>query len=287
MNITTNYQNVSLVTTNPATDRVVQDNSVRQVIPATEPVLPTLKEQPVAAQRDKTNPKVTTSESPTYDLPANATPEEIEKAREQQGGSSQGKEEQQNPQQQDEKPSDTGSESRYSDVEQKKIDQLSERNLEVIAHEMAHATVGGQYSGSPNYAYKTGPDGTKYAVSGEVSIDTSKVPNNPQATLRKARQIKAAALAPTQPSSQDRRVAMKADRMAAQARQQILTEGHGVKSTSFQPANQIESDSFNRRIQMSQDSDFQATLKSRSLHISNYYQNSSQIAKPANLNQQI
>ena len=75
--------------------------------------------------------------------------------------------------------------------------------------------------------------------------------------------------------------------MAAQARQQILTEGHGVKSTSFQPTNQIESESFNRRIQMSQDSDFQATLKSRSLHINNYYQNSSQIAKPANLSQQI
>jgi len=33
MNITTNYPNVSLVTTNPATDRVARDNAVRPVVP--------------------------------------------------------------------------------------------------------------------------------------------------------------------------------------------------------------------------------------------------------------
>lgn len=37
--------------------------------------------------------------------------------------------------------------------------------------------------------YKTGPDGVKYAVSGEVLIDTSRVPGDPQATLQKAQLI--------------------------------------------------------------------------------------------------
>ncbi|WP_354625666.1 putative metalloprotease CJM1_0395 family protein [Psychromonas sp. MME2] len=112
----------------------------------------------------------------------------------------------------------------YSDAELKEISSLKMRDTEVEIHERAHSSVGGQYAGAPSYTYQTGPDGVKYAVAGKVSIDTSAIANDPEATLRKAQQIKAAALAPAEPSGQDKRIAAKADQMAAQARNDILQE---------------------------------------------------------------
>lgn len=293
MNITTNYPNVSLVTTNPATDRVAQDNAVRPVIPATAPVESSLKQQSVAAQRDKTTPNIVVN-NPTYELPTNASPEVVEQAREQQGnqaGEQQDKEKH-SPQSTEEQENQPGGneepQGRYSESEQQQISQLVKRDNEVVAHELAHSTVGGQYAGAPNYSYKTGPDGAKYAVAGEVSIDTSRISNDPQATLRKAQQIQAAALAPAQPSSQDRRVAMKAEQMATQARQQILAQGRGEQpGTSYQPANEIESDSFKRRIDLSQNEVFQATLKNRASHIDAFYHAAAQAIPAATFTRQI
>ena len=105
--------------------------------------------------------------------------------------------------------------------EQKMIEQLSARDREVRAHEQAHAAVGGQYAGSPAYTYQRGPDGVSYAIGGEVQIDTSPIPNDPEATLRKAEQIARAASAPAEPSGQDRAVAAQAAKMAQQARVEI------------------------------------------------------------------
>ena len=62
------------------------------------------------------------------------------------------------------------------------------------AHEQAHAAVGGQYAGSPSYEYERGSDGNNYAVAGEVPIDVSEVPNDPQATIEKMQQVKAVRL---------------------------------------------------------------------------------------------
>jgi hypothetical protein len=107
------------------------------------------------------------------------------------------------------------------EAEQKIVDQLSARDREVRAHEQAHAAVGGQYAGSPTYTYQRGPDGVSYAIGGEVSIDTSPIPNDPEATLRKAEQIARAANAPAEPSGQDRAVAAQAAKMAQQARVEI------------------------------------------------------------------
>lgn len=107
------------------------------------------------------------------------------------------------------------------EAEQKVIEKLSARDREVRAHEQAHAAVGGQYAGSPTYTYQRGPDGVSYAVGGEVSIDTSPVPNDPEATLRKAEQIARAASAPAEPSGQDRAVAAQAAKMAQEARIEI------------------------------------------------------------------
>ena len=101
------------------------------------------------------------------------------------------------------------------------IEQLKVRDREVRLHEAAHAAVGGRYAGSPSYDFTRGPDGRNYATGGEVSISTSEVPGDPQATIEKARVIQAAALAPAQPSSQDRQVAASAAQMEVQARAEL------------------------------------------------------------------
>lgn len=101
------------------------------------------------------------------------------------------------------------------------IEQLKARDREVRVHEAAHAAVGGQYAGSPSLQYTRGPDGKNYATGGEVGISTSAVSGDPQATIEKARVIRAAALAPAQPSSQDRRVAAEAAQMEVEARTEL------------------------------------------------------------------
>lgn len=102
--------------------------------------------------------------------------------------------------------------------EQKLINELKSRDREVRAHEAAHAAIGGQYAGAPTYTYQRGPNGVQYAVAGQVSISTSPVAGDPKATLDKAQQIQRAALAPSEPSTQDRKVAAQASQMAQQAR---------------------------------------------------------------------
>ncbi|GAB4522778.1 MAG: hypothetical protein Tsb0010_07020 [Parvularculaceae bacterium] len=106
-----------------------------------------------------------------------------------------------------------------SEEEKKQVEELRKRDQEVRRHEEAHARVGGQYAGRPSYEYQSGPDGRQYAVSGEVPIDAAPIPDDPEATIEKMEIVKAAALAPAEPSGQDRKVAAKADseRLKAQA----------------------------------------------------------------------
>lgn len=111
--------------------------------------------------------------------------------------------------------------------EAQEISQLKARDQEVRAHEQAHAAAGGSYAGAPSYQYKRGADGKSYAVDGEVSIDVSAVSGDPQATLQKAQQVKAAALAPAEPSAQDMKVAQRAEAMAAKARGELSKQASG------------------------------------------------------------
>jgi hypothetical protein len=109
--------------------------------------------------------------------------------------------------------------------EQKQVQDLKTRDREVRAHEQAHVAAGGRYvQGGASYDFQTGPDGRRYAVGGEVSIDASPVPGNPSATIQKAQTIKRAALAPAKPSAQDRAVAAKATNMEAEARTELREE---------------------------------------------------------------
>lgn len=102
---------------------------------------------------------------------------------------------------------------RSAPADRAQIAALAARDRAVRAHEQAHARVAGQYAGMPRYEFVTGPDGRRYAVDGAVPIDVSPEPSDPAATIEKMRVIKAAALAPADPSPADRRVAALAERM--------------------------------------------------------------------------
>jgi hypothetical protein len=81
----------------------------------------------------------------------------------------------------------------------------------------------GVVMGGASYQYQRGPDGKMYAVGGEVKIDTSRE-RDPQDTIRKMQQVKRAALAPAQPSGQDRSVAAQASQIEAEARIEMLKQ---------------------------------------------------------------
>lgn len=116
-----------------------------------------------------------------------------------------------------------------------RIEKLRKRDAEVRRHEMAHASAGGAHAGAPNYDLERGPDGSMYAVGGHVRIDVSPVAGDPAATLRKMQQVRRAALAPAEPSPQDRRVASRASAEEAKART-ALREEHAQDAQQTQEA---------------------------------------------------
>lgn len=118
-------------------------------------------------------------------------------------------------------------------TEQKQVvEQLKARDREVKAHEAAHQSTGqGLILSGPSYVYQQGPDGLHYAIGGEVRIDTSPA-NTPAESLQKAQQIRAAALAPAQPSAPDRAVADAASQMELEAYQALKQETSEKKAIS-------------------------------------------------------
>lgn len=110
-----------------------------------------------------------------------------------------------------------------SEDQLRQLESLRSRDREVRAHEAAHqAAAGGLATGGASFSYQRGPDGNLYAIGGEIHIDTSAVPGDPEATLRRAETIMRAALAPADPSGQDRQVAAQAARTAAEARSELV-----------------------------------------------------------------
>ncbi|HIJ90614.1 MAG: putative metalloprotease CJM1_0395 family protein [Desulfobulbaceae bacterium] len=94
-------------------------------------------------------------------------------------------------------------------------------DTKVRAHEMAHLAAAGSYAtGGASFQYAKGPDGKQYAVGGEVGIDTGKE-SSPEATISKMQTVRAAALAPADPSPQDQKVAARASLVIAEAGQEL------------------------------------------------------------------
>jgi hypothetical protein len=106
----------------------------------------------------------------------------------------------------------------------KQLMQLKERDREVRTHEQAHLAVAGSYArGGASYTYEKGPDGNRYATGGEVPIDVSEE-HSAEATIRKMRVIRRAALAPAEPSPADRQIAANALAKEIQAKQEVAAE---------------------------------------------------------------
>ena len=118
-----------------------------------------------------------------------------------------------------------------SPQEQAQVRRLQQIDRKVREHEAAHQSAGAGLTGGAQYRYVRGPDGKQYAVSGEVKIDVSPA-QTPQQTLEKARRIQAAALAPADPSSQDRAVAAQAAQMAAEAQAALRDAQQGGQNRS-------------------------------------------------------
>ena len=104
--------------------------------------------------------------------------------------------------------------------QQQMVAQLSSLHDKVTQHQQAKASVGGQYASSPQYLWTVGPDGKRYAVSGNVALDVSPE-SEPESTVSKMEIVKRAALAPQQPDPQDRRIALVAEGLRAEALLQI------------------------------------------------------------------
>jgi hypothetical protein len=102
------------------------------------------------------------------------------------------------------------------------VQRLKATDARVRAHEAAHlAAAGGLAQGGAQFTTTRGPDGRPYAVAGEVRIDGGGVPGDAEATLAKSLQVQRAALAPADPSPQDRSVAAQAAALAARARGEL------------------------------------------------------------------
>ncbi len=103
--------------------------------------------------------------------------------------------------------------------ERQEVQRLQKSDSEVRAHEAAHQAAAGALGGGASFTYQSGPDGRPYAVGGEVPIRVAPG-RTPEETIENARQVRAAALAPADPSAQDLAVAASAAQMEAAARAQ-------------------------------------------------------------------
>ncbi|WP_395459608.1 putative metalloprotease CJM1_0395 family protein [Azospirillum melinis] len=116
-----------------------------------------------------------------------------------------------------------------SDAARQQVQKLKQADTSVRQHEAAHQAAGGAHAGGASFTFTRGPDGKNYATAGEVPIDVS-AESEPAATVAKMEQVKAAALAPADPSPQDLRVAAQADAAKLQAQSDQRRQGGDTAS---------------------------------------------------------
>ena len=216
MQITSYYPNVSINTANPATEQARRDMQRREPIEPVKELEKGAAERPLATDDRQRGAANSSANVTLYD--ANGKETETQQAITGEQGERGEQEEKQEAGQQSEQ------EQQQQQAEQREIRELQARDQEVRAHEQAHAIVGGRYASAPNYDYQQGPDGKRYAVGGEVQIDLAPVPGDPAATVQKMQQVKAAALAPAEPSAADRSIAAEAGQRLLQAQAELIAE---------------------------------------------------------------
>ncbi len=118
---------------------------------------------------------------------------------------------------------------KLSKEEQKEVKELERIDSQVRRHELTQKAIAGSYArGSVSFDYVTGPDGKKYAKEGHIKIDTRPIPNNPEATIRKARSIRSVGLTSTNTSSPNRSVSAEIAKIERDARMELKTEQRKV-----------------------------------------------------------
>jgi hypothetical protein len=115
---------------------------------------------------------------------------------------------------------------------------LQDIDAAVKAHEKTHLLIlGGYAKGTIQYDYIILPNGEHYAVGGSIGVDLKPVPGDPEATIRKARIVRWAALGPNVPSVADKQIALEAYQMEMQAQRQLhkkeLKEEINLESTEI------------------------------------------------------
>lgn len=134
-----------------------------------------------------------------------------------------------------------------TDEERKELDGLKTRDREVRAHEQAHlGRRGSLVRGGAHFDYEMGPDGRRYAVGGEVRIDVAEVPGDPQRTIDRMARVRQAALAPADPSQQDREVAAEAARTEQRARAALREQTNGPRHGGGEPCGRCGLDRYAR-----------------------------------------
>ncbi|WP_333606971.1 putative metalloprotease CJM1_0395 family protein [Arsukibacterium sp.] len=217
MQLVSHYPNVSINTANPATESARRDMQRRELVEPVRELEKGRAEQAVATEDKARAPAATSSALNLYD--SNGRDTETSQAIA--GKGEQGKQEEQS--QGEETEQQRQQAEQQQQAEQAQIRELQARDREVRSHEQAHATIGGRYAGAPSYTFQRGPDGQQYAVGGEVKIDISPEAT-PRATIQKMQQVKAAALAPAEPSSADRRIAAEAAQRLLAAQAELVAE---------------------------------------------------------------
>ena len=143
-----------------------------------------------------------------------------------------------------------------SNPEFRELQLLKQIDREVRQHEQAHLSAAGQFSqGGASFSFQKGSDGRNYAVSGEVKIDTAPVANDPEATIQKMKVVQSAAMAPANPSAQDRAVAAQAAQTATQARSELQQEAQEKRVEQSSAPESSRQNRVNEAYQISTDSD--------------------------------
>lgn len=119
-----------------------------------------------------------------------------------------------------------------SEAQRQEVQELQQRDAHVRAHEAAHQAAGGDLTGPASFSFQVGPDGRSYAVGGEVPVQ-ARSGRTPDETIAIARRVRAAALAPADPSPADLAAAASATqvelRAMQQKRQQAEQPGAGAR----------------------------------------------------------
>jgi hypothetical protein len=232
MNITPSAPTLSIPTAvNPPTEGLRRENNQREVITPVAAMNPSAAEKGVASDKDRARSSSQNNEQIDFanlrkqaEISAGKINEKNGHHGEQPQEGKGKNEEHQHTNSSHHEDSNVSDDTNSQTADKNLIRQLESRDQEVRAHERAHASVGGTSTGSPSYSFDTGPDGKKYAVSGEVSVNLSTVAGNPQATIKKMQQVHAAALAPASPSAHDIRVASNASQIILQAQTELLLD---------------------------------------------------------------